>query len=240
MQLLATMWIASPTKKAEEVRMRTGFTSRSGVVLLLAGLAIAAVSPTAGAQSRRFGVIGIGSFGRLGSVPRAFDQGIPVAIEATVQWPLIGPLQIATSADLTVQRIGTSMSLASLNLGLPDPIVRRPYSFDVVHFGAGPAFSAAVGGKLRLSGSVQGTVLVPSWGSTAVGICEQGCALLGPSPEGQQTEFRWGASGRLRLTFGARDESRLGLEVLGIAGPRHSGSQIPLSTIAFMLVIGAS
>src|SRR4030095_6674919 len=49
--------------------------------------------------------------------------------------------------------------------GISDPIVRRPYSFDVVHFGAGPAFSSPVSSKLRLSGALQGMALVPSWGS---------------------------------------------------------------------------
>jgi hypothetical protein len=41
------------------------------------------------------------------------------------------------------------------------------------------------------------------------------------------------------VTYG-RQGNRMGLELLGIAGPRHSSSQIPLTTIAAMLVVGGT
>jgi len=126
--------------------MRTGHFPGKTAVLLATGLALLAAAPLtaqtnqlgvnrpAGAPSQRLGIIGIGPFGRIGSLPRAFDQGIPVALEATVQWPIFRALQLATSADLTVQRISTISSLTSADLTV-NRLVHRPYSFDVVHFG---------------------------------------------------------------------------------------------------------
>src|SRR4051794_23109652 len=105
--------------------MRTGHFPGKAAVLLATGLGLLAAAPL-GAQtnrlavnhpadvhSQRLGIIGIGPFGRIGSLPRAFDQGIPVALEATVQWPIYRMLQLATSADLTVQRISAASSLTS-------------------------------------------------------------------------------------------------------------------------------
>src|SRR6185436_2023687 len=139
-------------------------------------------------------------------LPRAFDQGIPVALEATVQWPIFRALQLATSADLTVQRISTISTLTSADLTV-NRLVHRPYSFDVVHFGVGPAFALAPTRNLRISGSAQALALVPSWGSSSVGTCPGGsCVQLGPSAADQQTEFHMGAAGRLRFNFGSRNE----------------------------------
>ena len=230
--------------------MRTGHFPGKTTVLLGLGLLLAVASlpaQTSGlalpspirAQPQRLGIIGVGPFGRLGSLPQAFQQGIPVALEATVQWPIYRALQLATSADLTVQRIGTVSSLSSADLTV-NRIIHRPYSFDVVHFGLGPAFSLASTHRLRVSGSVQAMALIPSWGSSAVGTCPGGnCSLLGPSASDQQTEFHMGAAGRLRFNFGSRKE-RLGFELLGIVAPRHGGSHIPLSSLALMVVVGAS
>ena len=210
----------------------TGRFCRVGVVLL----AVLVASTPAFAQ-HQLGVIGVGAFSRIGSVPQAFQPGIPLAVEASVQWPLFGPLELATSADLTVQKIGTLTSVISPTRGTD--VVRRPFSFDVVHFGLGLGITREPTPWVRVSGSLQGLMLVPSWNSAAVGTCGPGCALLIPSTENQQTEVHWGGAARLRVTFG-RQGNRMGLELLGIAGPRHSSSQIPLTTVAAMLVVGGT
>jgi hypothetical protein len=205
--------------------------------LLVAAQALSVVP--AEAQSRRLGVIGIGAFGRVGSLPPAFDQGVPLALQIAVQWPVAGSLQLATSADLTIQRVGTQTAFAGAGVNGTARIVRRPYSFDVVHFGAGPAFSVEPGSRVRVSGSIQAMAMVPSWNSASVGSCVDSCAALGPPGRSQQAEFHMGAAARVRVMYGARKE-RLGLEVLAIAGPRHTRSRIPLSTVALLLVVGAS
>ena len=189
------------------------------------------------AQTRQLGVIGLGAFSRLGTVPQAFEPGVPVAIEAGVQWPLWGPIELATSADLTIQKIGTSTAVISPTRG-PETI-QRPFSFDVVHFGLGLGFSRNQGSRLRISGSAQGLMLVPSWNSAAVGICELDCAVLTPSVEDQQTEVHFGGAARLRVMYG-KQGNRMGLELLGIVGPHHSSSRLPLSSLALMLVVGGS
>ena len=217
---------------------KAGLLSRIGVDLLVVSLVAAALTVPALAQSHQLGVIGVGAFGRVGSVPQAFEPGIPVALEASVQWPLIGPFELATSADLTVQTIGTLTSVTSPTLGA-DVVIRRPFSFDVVHFGLGLGFTHEPSERLRVSGSAQGLLLIPSWNSASVGTCGETCDLLVPSTENQQTEVHWGGAARLRVTYG-KQGTRMGLELLGIAGPRHSGSHIPLTTVALMLVVGGT
>ncbi len=204
----------------------------------LSVLVLATGADSAVAQPRRLGVIGFGAFSRLGSVPEAFEPGIPVVLEATVQWPLFGALQLATSADLTVQRMGTALSISSLIPG-QDGIVRRPYAFDVVHVSAGPAFAQQVTRRMLLSGSLQASILVPSWGSSSVGVCGGNCAVLEPGASSQQTEVHTGTVARIRLTYGERKE-RIGFELLGILGPRHSRSRLPLTSVALLIVVGAS
>ncbi|MBI4502373.1 MAG: hypothetical protein HY700_14585 [Gemmatimonadetes bacterium] len=213
---------------------KTGIASRMGIVLCTA--AVAASAPAV-AQTHQLGVIGLGAFSRVGAVPQAFQPGIPVAIEASVQWPLIGSIELATSADLTVQKIGTLTSVASPTRGVS--VVRRPYSFNVVHFGFGLGFTREPSSRIRVSGSAQGMMLVPSWSSASVGTCGESCTLLIPSSANQQTELHFGAAARLRVTYG-RQGNRIGLELLGIAGPRHSSSRLPLSTIAMLLVVGGT
>jgi hypothetical protein len=210
----------------------TGVASRTGVVFLCFVLA----SIPALAQSHQFGVIGIGSFSRVGSVPQAFAPGMPVAIEASVQWPFLGPVEIATSADLTIQKIGTLTSVLSPT---GPEIVSRPFSFDVVHFGLGLGFTRDRGSRVRISGSAQGLLLVPGWNSASVGICGADCAVLTPSARDQQTEVHLGGAGRLRLTYG-KQGNRMGIEMLGIVGPHHTASRLPLSTVALMLVVGGT
>ena len=216
---------------------KTGLSSRVGMVWSAALLAGVALPMAAFAQGRQFGVIGVGSFSRVGPVPQAFQPGIPIAVEASVQWPLIGPIELATSADLTIQKIGTLTSVTSAARGAS--IVRRPYSFNVVHFGLGLGFTREPNSRLRVSGSAQGMLLVPSWSSASVGTCGESCALLTPAGANQQTELHFGGAARLRITYGKKG-NRVGLELLGIAGPRHSRSHLPLSTVALMLVVGGT
>ena len=207
--------------------------------LLAAATLVAVFASPLHAQSQRLGVIGIGSFGRVGSLPPAFDQGVPLAIQASVQWPVVGLLQLATSADLHVQRVGTQTMFPGAGIDAVNYVVSRPYTFDVVHFGAGPGFALAPTPRLRISGSLQATALIPSWNSSSVGTCTGSCLQLGPSARSQQAEFHMGAAARFRVMFGTRKE-RLGIEVMGIAAPRHSRSRIPLSSVALMVVVGAS
>ena len=134
----------------------TGRFCRVGVVLL----AVLVASTPAFAQ-HQLGVIGVGAFSRIGSVPQAFQPGIPLAVEASVQWPLFGPLELATSADLTVQKIGTLTSVISPTRGTD--VVRRPFGFDVVQFGLGLGITREPTPWVRVSGSLQGLMLVPSW-----------------------------------------------------------------------------
>jgi hypothetical protein len=218
--------------------MPPGSTPRTRSALLFAvALGCLGLLPTS-VQAQRLGVIGIGAFGRLGSVPAAFNPGVPVAVEAAVQWPLVGALHLATSADLTVQRIVTQTSFATGEPG-PDQVVHRSYAFNVVHFGVGPGFAVHASPRLLISGSAQAMALVPSWNSASVGTCGGSCTLLSPSSNDQQAEFHMGVGGRLRFTFGSRKE-RLGFEILGIVGPRHTASRIPLTSLALMFVVGAS
>src|ERR1043165_6864001 len=116
--------------------MRTGHFPGKTAVLLAAGVSLPSaplaaqsnrlvVNTPPPVQAQRLGIIGVGPFGRLGSLPQAFEQGIPVALEATVPWPLYQALRLATSADLTVQRIGTVSSLSSPDLTV-NRIIHRP------------------------------------------------------------------------------------------------------------------
>lgn len=217
--------------------MQTGFHPRKTVAL--SGVCVVLTLVASPLAAQRLGVIGIGAFGRLGSLPAAFDQGVPVAIEAAVQWPIAGWIQLATSADLTVQRVGTQSSFVGNGLDAVNHVIHRPFSFAVAHFGLGPAFLLAPTSRMRISGSLQAVGMVPSWSSASVGTCQDTCALLGPSARSQQAEFHLGAAARLRVMFGTRKE-RLGFELLAIGGPHHSKSRIPLSSVALLVVVGAS